>query len=160
MKKIIIIMVLLGWVCGIAKADIIETIDSYNSAQKSNIVNMKYIEKIESQGNAKAYNKSSKAIGLYQITPICLKEYNNFHPKRKYSSKDLYNPCINYIVAEWYIRERIPQLLKYYKKPVTIENILISYNAGIGYVVKGKSLPKETIDYIKKYKKLQTGGKI
>ena len=45
-------------------------------------------------------------------------------------------------------------LLKYYKMPVSIENILIAYNFGIGNLVKGKELPKETRDYLVKYERL------
>jgi hypothetical protein len=49
---------------------------------------------------------------------------------------------------------RIPQMLKAYKIPDTIDNRLWAYNAGIGNVKKGR-LPKETRNYIRKYHKLE-----
>lgn len=115
-------------------------------------IDMHKIMMIESSGNPKAYNKNSEASGLFQITPICLKEYNNYHPSRTYRMSDMFNESANREVATWYLTKRIPQMLRYYKKPVTVNNILISYNAGIGYVVSGGKLPKETVNYIKKYR--------
>lgn len=122
------------------------------NAFASDLLNMERIKSIESSGNIFAYNKSSGARGLYQITPIVLKEYNNFH-KEKYSKQDLFKADVNEKIARWYINKRIPQMLKYYNRDLSIENILISYNAGISYVVSGKKLPKETKEYIRKYKK-------
>jgi len=52
------------------------------------------------------------------------------------------------------LNERIPQMIRHYKKEVTVENCLIAYNAGIKYVAEGRRLPRETEDYIKKYKRL------
>lgn len=106
---------------------------------------------IESTNNPKAFNKAKKAIGLYQITPICLKEWNNYHPRKQYTSEDLWNKEINTEIGTWYMQVRIPQMLKYFKKPDTAENRIISYNAGIEYVVKGLPLPQDTKDYIVKY---------
>lgn len=118
------------------------------------LINMKIIAKIESNNNPFAYNHKSKAIGIYQITSICLEDYNNYHNK-KYKIIDLFNPKINYEVAYWYLNIRIPQMLKYFKIKDTIKNRLICYNAGINYLMKNKFLPKETINYIEKYFKLQ-----
>ena len=114
-------------------------------------IDMHKIMMIESSGDPLAHNVNSGARGLFQITKICLTEYNNFHPKHKFTSNDLWNPVKNTQVATWYLRQRIPQMLRYFKKPVSIRNIIISYNAGILYVVKNKPLPRETINYIKKY---------
>jgi len=49
-------------------------------------------------------------------------------------------------------------MLKAYKKPVNLENILTSYNAGIDYVVSNKKLPKETQNYISKYNSMLTNS--
>ncbi len=126
-------------------------------------VNLDIIAQIESNGNPNAYNKRSGAIGLYQITPICLKDYNQHYirnygniPNEKfyYSNEDLYDPIINFRIANWYLNTRIPELLKHYHKPITIDNILWAYNAGIGNLVKGIK-PLETRNYIKKYHKLE-----
>ena len=113
-------------------------------------IDMGKIAMIESSNNPLAYNRHSKARGLYQITPICLADYNQYH-NIKYSIDDLYNKDINYDIANWYMNVRIPQLLKHYKQADTVENRLISYNAGINYVIKRLILPSETIEYIHKY---------
>jgi len=116
---------------------------------KSSTVDMNKIYFIESSNNPNAYNKKSKARGLGQITPIVLKEWNNFHPSKTVVEDDLFNPEVNKQIANWYMNERIPAMLKYFKKEDTVMNRLIAYNAGIARV--GKVLPSETSNYIKKY---------
>ena len=116
------------------------------------VVDMSIIARIESSGNPLAYNSTSQARGLYQITPVCLEDYNNYHPGQTYTLEELFNPVVNEIVACWYLFTRIPQLLRYYDQPVTTDNILVGYNAGIGRV--GRKLPSETANYLEKYKKL------
>ena len=121
-----------------------------------NPINLAVIEQIESSGNPKAIGNGND-IGSFQITPILLKEYNRLtghHLQRK----DLFDHTINLSIAQWYIEERIPQLLKHYNKPVTIENIIICYNAGISYVAHNKPIPTKTKQYIKKYKDLTHGA--
>jgi hypothetical protein len=118
-------------------------------AFSQDIVNLKIIAKIESNFNPLAYNPKTQAIGLYQITPIVLQEYNQFN-KTNYTKKDVFNPIINEKIARWYLFMRIPQMLKYYKKEVNLRNILVAYNAGIKAVVKGY-IPKETREYLRKY---------
>lgn len=117
-------------------------------------IDLNKIITIESAGNPRAYNRYSNARGLCQITPVCLKDYNLFH-KVKYSSNDLFTLAINKVIASWYLEIRIPQLLRHYGKEVNTRNILVSYNAGISYVVRNKPLPKETRGYIKKYNRLE-----
>lgn len=114
------------------------------------MINLEKIKQIESSGNPKAFNKYTKARGLYQITPICLKDYNQQN-KKSHKEEDLFIPEINTIIAEWYFNTRIPQLLKAFKKPINDTNILVAYNAGIKKV-GSFVLPKETKNYIKKYK--------
>jgi hypothetical protein len=121
-------------------------------AQANEVIDLSVIVQIESSGNPYAYNPRTKAHGLYQILKICLIDYNNYHAK-KYTLKDLYNPAKARKVADWYLHHRIPEMLKFYGKERTIENILICYNAGIKYAVK-RIKPRETRNYIKKYKRL------
>ena len=45
----------------------------------------------------------------------------------------------------------IKKLIEAYKIPITLDNVLWAYNAGIGNVKKNR-MPKETINYIKKVK--------
>ena len=115
-------------------------------------IDMRRIYEIESSNNPEAYNETSKAVGLGQITPVTLKEWNQFHKNEQLTEEDLYDPNTNMRVASWYMNVRIPQILKAYDIEDSIENRLISYNAGWTYAKDGKELPKETKDYIKKYK--------
>lgn len=126
-----------------------------NYALASELVNMDTIQYIESSRNINAYNKNSQARGLFQITPIVLKEYNQLN-KTNYGLQSLFNGNINYKIAKWYLECRIPQLLKYYKKEIKVKNIIWAYNAGIGNVIKNR-LPKETKEYLLKYKKFNLG---
>lgn len=114
-------------------------------------VDLNAIAQIESSNNHLAFNKSRGARGLYQITPICLKDYNKFHAI-KYTNKDLFDKVINRKVADWYLHNRIPELLKSKRKEVNLENTVTCYNAGIKYV--GRKIPRETKKYINKYYKL------
>ncbi len=117
---------------------------------KAEEINLDIIALIESSGNPLAYNTKSGACGVYQITEICFKEYNNYHRNSPILHKTaLFNPEINRRIAEWYLTIRIPQMLRYYKKPVTLTTCLIAYSAGIRAVVKGY-IPKETQNYILK----------
>lgn len=94
-------------------------------------------------------------IGLCQITRECMTDFNIRNKRSFKYPTDLYNPRINIGMAQWYLGERIPQMLKAYNKPVTIENILISYNAGIRYVRDNIPTPKSTLRYINKYKRAE-----
>jgi soluble lytic murein transglycosylase-like protein len=114
------------------------------------------IANIESSNNPNAYNKRTQARGLYQITPICLADYNNFHRNKRISNDDLFKPLMARNVAEWYINERIPGMLKYYGIKDTIETRLRCYNSGIGNLRKGR-LTIDTRKYIEKYRRLTKG---
>ena len=76
---------------------------------------------------------------------------------KTYELADLYNPKINVEIGTWYINKRIPQMIKAYGLEDTIEYRLIAYNWGIGNLLKHlkKPLPKETRDYIRKYRRLK-----
>jgi soluble lytic murein transglycosylase len=115
-------------------------------------INIDAIIQIESSENPLAYNRLSDARGLMQITPCVLYEYNRLC-KTNYSAHNLYNPAINKQVGIWYLSVRIPQLLRHYHKPITITNLIKSYNAGIRSVVEGYT-PRETAAYLKKYARL------
>lgn len=117
-------------------------------------VDLDAIVKIESAGKPKAFNRHSQARGLFQITPIVLQEWNNFHPEVTFKLEELFDPKINEEVARWYLGVRIPQMLRHYEKPVTIENIIICWNAGIKYVLLHDRIPTETSNYIMRYRKL------
>jgi len=105
----------------------------------------------ESKWEANAVNKKSKAVGLGQIMPPALADFNLYN-KERYTMQDMFDPQLNQRVTYWYLYDRIPNMLAHYKMPVTIENVLASYNYGIGNVKNHKPLPKETRDYIKNIK--------
>jgi len=110
------------------------------------------IKVIESNGNTKSVSfKDAK--GIMQITNICLNDYNNIN-KTHYNENDLFIKDINIKIADWYLSERIPSLLKEHNIKVNVMNILICYNAGILECIKfqnTKHLNLETQNYINKY---------
>lgn len=116
-------------------------------------VDLAIIAWIESSNNPLAYNAKSGACGMYQITAICLTEYNRLNPGRKMTRKALFDPKKAILVSDWYVNRRIPQMLQAFRLPDTLDNRLWCYNAGIGLCRKG-IMPKETKNYIKKYKAL------
>jgi len=115
-------------------------------------IDLDIIATIESSNNPMAYNIDSEATGMFQITPICLRDFNQCN-KSELRIHDMYSPANAWHVADWYLHTRIPQLLKHYKKELTLENVLIAYNAGISRVGSEK-IPNETKEYIRKYKSL------
>lgn len=120
----------------------------------SDLIDMAIIAKIESSNNPNAYNKGSGAVGLCQVTKPVLVEYNAKW-RTNWKMADLYNANLNILVATWYMEERIPQMLKYYKIKDTVRNRLIAYNCGIKCLVVKRKLPTETINYIIKYEELE-----
>jgi len=114
-------------------------------------VDMHRIRMIESSGNPRAYNTVSHARGLYQITPIVLVEWNNYHPYDTHTAWQLFGSRVNSKIAHWYMNYRIPQMMRYYRVEDTVDSRLVAYNAGISYVVHSKELPSETVGYIRKY---------
>lgn len=114
-------------------------------------IDLQKIAMLESSGNPGAWNKKEDARGLHQIRQGALKEYNKFHPKARFAMDDLWNASVSTLVAEWYLNVRIPQMIRYFKKPDTIENRLIAYNAGIAYVAHDKPTPEKTEEYLQKY---------
>jgi hypothetical protein len=134
---------------------VIIALGTWWSVAHAEIIDMNAIAQIESSGNPQAYNPQDGAIGKYQITAVVLKEYNNYHTQ-KFTRKDLYNEHINFEIASWYMRVRIPQMLVYYRLPLTTENKIIAWNAGISNARKGR-IPAITKQYLAKYARLQKG---
>lgn len=146
---IIVVAILLGAFCGLV-------VQACFGAEIE--IDISRIIQIESSGNPNAYNPNSGAIGLMQITPICLEEWNNYLWGEGINIGQLYDPYWNVRVGTWYINVRIPQMLKAYGLEDTVDYRLIAYNAGIGRLrqySRGEiRLPRETANYITKYKKL------
>lgn len=114
-------------------------------------IDLEAVKEIESGGNPRAVGNAGER-GLYQIMPITLRSFNQRHEKT-YSKDDLFNPEINRKIARWYLTKRIPEMLKFYGKPVTPKYIIWAYNAGIGRVNDGV-MPEVTKRYLEKYKRL------
>ena len=121
-------------------------------------VNLNAIIQIESSGNPFAVSKDG-CIGLMQVSESVRQEYNYGKTLVNFMSKyDLFNPAYNVSIGNWYLNTRIPQYLKAYKIPDTIENRLICYHDGIGNLIKYKqgkrSLGPMMLGYLWKYKRL------
>lgn len=117
-------------------------------------INMKAIAQIESSNNPKAvsYVGAKYGRGTYQISEICLKDFNEM-TNASYLPSELFDSEINYEISIWYFNVRIPQLLRHFGHPVTVDNVVWAYSAGIGSVNKG-IMPLETINYLSKYRRL------
>lgn len=127
------------------------------------LVDMGVVAIIESGGNPGAVRETAtdRSYGLFQVSPICLKEWNNFHPQDRYGLVDLLDAENNTRIAYWYMNERLPRLLRHYKVPVTVSSLITAYNAGIENARKGR-VPPVTKAYIKRYFQLKAkqGGRV
>lgn len=131
---------------------------------------MEVLAQIESSGDPNAYNKGSQARGLYQITPICLKHYNQNPNKvfqldppwnedgssnfRKANVDDLFNEFVNFTIANWYLNWLS-------QRCDSVFEILVGFNWGPGNLRKWRrggskwnKLPNETRNYVEKYARL------
>ena len=114
-------------------------------------IDLHAIAMIESSGNPKAVGLAGDS-GLFQITPVLLKEYNAL-TRSAVRQDELFHPGVSRKIADWYLHKRIPQLLRHFKKPVTVRNIIIAWNAGINVVKKGTKIPRVTAQFLKKYER-------
>jgi hypothetical protein len=125
------------------------------AAQPINI-DKKRIEQMESSGGKDKRVSSAGAVGIRQITPIALKDYNEQNPESTLTMGDMRDDAKNRAVSDWIFGKRIPEELEAAGLPVTEENIVKAYNLGVtglkDRLRQGKALPKETRDYSKKYK--------
>ena len=78
--------------------------------------------------NHRAHNKRCDARGCLQITPVCLKEYNDWH-EVKYTMDDMWNIAINYEVGCWYLAHIRDH---YFKNLSNLEwkDVYIAFNVG------------------------------
>ena len=108
------------------------------------------IIEIESGGNQNAISPAG-AIGLCQITPIVLAEYNQIC-KDDLTTKDLFYPDINKKICIFYLRRLKDHYIP--KDKFSIELLLACYNAGPTKMKKLnwdiQKAPLETKNYIKK----------
>jgi hypothetical protein len=92
---------------------------------------------IESDFYSTAYNEKTMATGLFQITPICLADFNRYN-RSAYTMYDMYDVEMNFEVSMWYIN----RLITYYKVPKDDPYTLYSvYNMGPGNYLMGTPIP-------------------
>lgn len=124
-------------------------------AWASPMIDLEIIGMIESSGKAGAINKGEQAYGLYQIQQGVLDDYHAFSKaRRKYKLEDMLDQDKAYTVANWYLHDRIPSMLRHFKLPVTKERVIWAYNAGIKAVLDGR-MPNTTREYLNKYNKME-----
>lgn len=145
-NKCFLILVITGLVC------IADT--AYSNPE---IIDLNAISLIESSNNPRAINKDEGSFGLFQISPVALKEFNQ-RVGANLTMKDMLREEKNAHVAIWLLEVRIPELLAFYKKPQTLKNTIVAYNCGISCLDR-KELPKTTKEYLAKYRRI-TGEKV
>lgn len=111
-------------------------------------VDLDRIATIESSNDPNAYNPVSRAVGAFQFTAIAVRDFNRENGS-KVALNDLYDEGKAAHLALWYMEIRLPELIKAAGYKDTVNNRLIAYNCGVSCL--GKPLPRETLNYIKKY---------
>lgn len=120
------------------------------------------IIQIESSGRETATSRTG-ARGLMQIQKPTWGECTQGLDV-KWDWSEAYEGRKNIVVGIYYLDHRIPQMLRYYKIPDTIETRITAYNWGIGNLLKcyrkhgrrwQQHLPNETKSYINKYHTLK-----
>ncbi len=110
------------------------------------------IIEVESGGNPNAISPQG-AVGLMQITPIVVAEYQQV--EGRIIKGPLYDSQVNIEYGDWYLRRLKDH---YLKDHYTIERLLAAYNGGptrlkkVGYNIN--RMPKETRDYVRKVMKI------
>lgn len=132
------------------KCSVIATVMFCSTAYAEVEIDLARIMAIESGGDIFAFNPRTSATGPYQITPICLKDYNEHGDGGHYYMIDLADVQISKRIAYWYINTRIPSLLGAFGVPDGVDTRLWAYNGGIKAVKRG-FMAKETRDYIERY---------
>jgi hypothetical protein len=84
---------------------------------------------VESEGNAKAVDKSGKSCGILQITPVMVKECNRIQEKRK--SKKRYSLEDRFSVKK--SKEMFVLFQSFYNPQNSIERAIRLWNGGIGF---------------------------
>ncbi len=117
------------------------------TASASIEIDLTALSMVESSGNSNAVSfKGAKyGRGLYQISEIALKDYNQCN-NTSIKPSELFDPYKSEVICRWILETRIPQLLKGY--PITLESVLSAYNMGH---IRAKRGIVATI-YVKRYK--------
>lgn len=132
-----------------------------NKSDQPGGIDIKKIIHMESSGRKDAVSPVGAA-GLMQVMPATwediAKKIGKYHGFEKYK----FDETANVAIGSYYINTEVPRLLKAFEIPDTVDTRLAAYNWGIGNVKKvyrnyGEEwknyLPKETSDYLKKYRR-------
>ena len=91
------------------------------------------IIEVESEGNAKAVDKSGKSCGILQITPILVKECNRI--------QELKNSSRRYVMADRFSVEKSKEMFllyqSFYNPQNNVEQAIRSWNGGMNYTRRG-----------------------
>lgn len=122
-------------------------------------IDLSAIAQIESNTNTSAIGDSGNSYGAFQIhRKGILADFNKINGTN-ISPKSLLKLDTSAHLAIWAFEERLPQLIKVVaKKPVTKRSLIISWNCGVSCLDR-KTLPKTTIEFLKKYERI-TGEKL
>lgn len=150
LKSLVTVGILAGFVLGLSD-QLFAQLPDYTT------LNLDILAQIESGNRPGAVNKDEGSFGLFQISPIALKDFNQ-QVGSSLTMKDMLREEKNAHVAIWLLEVRIPQLLEHAKKPVTKRNLIIGYNCGVSCLDR-PTLPKTTQNYLIKYRRL-SGEKI
>lgn len=111
-------------------------------------IRLELISQLESSNNPKAFNKKTQAYGIFQITPVCLKHYNQLHPAAQLKTDQLFSAKQNKKVARWYFKWLSKQLREE-------KRILVAWNWGLKHARHWdgniRTLPNETQKFLCKY---------
>ena len=99
----------------------------------------------ESSNNPTAVGSAGE-IGLYQISPILLKDYNSHLKKNFVKPEYLFHRYVNEMVCRWQL-DNITSALKKHNLCVCKAHMVYAYNAGIGNVLKNP-IPKKHLNRI------------
>jgi hypothetical protein len=91
------------------------------------------IIQVESEGNAKAIDKSGKSCGIMQITPGHVRECNRILKLRK--SKKRYEMNDRFSVSK--SKEMFLLFQSFYNPKNSVEQAIRSWNGGMGYTKRG-----------------------
>ena len=95
-------------------------------------------------------NREKNDTQLFKTKSAWLKDFNKFTGKQ-YTRRDLKDFNKNAEVVDWYINQRIPDMLRASGNPVNIRNVMIAYCEGISHVIYQRGLKQDTMRRIREY---------
>ena len=127
--------------------------------EKALSINLDKVMQIESSGGKNNYNETSGARGPFQFMKKTWLDIISRMGKN-WTWEDAWDLEKSREAADYYYNVRIPQMLRYYDIPDSIETRIASYDWGIGYLSNAwnkykenwiEVSPTETKEYIQKY---------